>query len=251
MAVVRPETVSSLDIASYIDVNLPRLERFVERQIAYRESLGELLPDQVAPEDVVAEAIATALGDELEKPERIKIEPWLYRLASEAIDRISASDGDGIDVPLERHHGTQNVQASDEARLQFHQPDDRLLEEDIIADGHAGNPEQMAARSELITLVQLALRDARRVPTARSSFFMRSRALARKRLPPSPTTRWRRCTRPSARPASTCNAPCPSRTFSKTSTWSIPRAPEGAAFRRSLRTMKQELTQENRNDHER
>jgi RNA polymerase sigma factor (sigma-70 family) len=162
LAVVRPETVSSIDIASYIDINLPRLERFVERQINYRESLGELLPDQVASEDVVAEAIATALGDELEKPERIKIEPWLYRLANEAIIRLSASDGDGVGVPLERGHGTQNVLASDEARMQFHQPDERLLEEDIIADSHADNPEQMASRQELITLVQLALRDAGR-----------------------------------------------------------------------------------------
>ncbi len=162
VAAVHPDTVSSLDISSYIDVNLPRLERFVERQIIYRESLGELLRDQVAPEDVVAEAIATALGNDLEKPERIKIEPWLYRLATEAIDRIAASDGEGVGIPLERRHGTQNVQASDEARLQFHQPDDQLLEEDIIADGHAGNPEEMTARGELIKVVQVALRDARR-----------------------------------------------------------------------------------------
>jgi len=162
IAVVRPETVSPLDIASYIDVNLPRLERFVQRQIDYRESLGELLPDQVAPEDVVAEAIANALGDELEKPERMKIEPWLYRLATDAIDRVAAGDGDSGTVSLERRHGVQNVQASDEARLQFHQPDDRLLEEDIIADGRADNPEQVAVRQELIKLVQLALRNAGR-----------------------------------------------------------------------------------------
>jgi len=162
VAVVWPETVSPLDIASYIDVNLPRLQRFVDRQIAYRESLGELLPDQVAPEDVVAEAIATALSDDLEKPERIKLEPWLYRLATEAIARVAASDGEVGGVSLEGRHGTQNVQASDEARLQFHQPDDRLLEEDTIADGHADNPELVAVRQELIKLVQLALRDAGR-----------------------------------------------------------------------------------------
>jgi len=65
-------------------------------------------------------------------------------------------------VSLEERHGVQNVQASDEARLQFHQPDDRLLEEDIIADGHADNPEQWAAQHELIKLVQLALRGAAR-----------------------------------------------------------------------------------------
>ena len=89
IAVVRPETVSAVDIASYIDVNLPRLERFVQRRIAYRENLGELAPGHVSADEVVAEAIATALGDELERPERIKIEPWLYRLASEAIDRVA------------------------------------------------------------------------------------------------------------------------------------------------------------------
>jgi RNA polymerase sigma factor (sigma-70 family) len=162
LAVVRPETVSPLDVASYIDVNLPRLQRFVERQITYRESQGELTSDQVASADVVAEAICAALGDDLEKPERVKIEPWLYRLASEAIDRLAVSDADERDIPLERQHGTQNVQASDEARLQFHQPDDKLLEEDIIADGHADNPEQMVVRGELIVLVQAALRNAQR-----------------------------------------------------------------------------------------
>lgn len=162
LAVVRPETVSPVDVSSYIDVNLPRLERFVERQIVYRESLGELRPDQVAPEDVVAEAICAALGDDLEKPERIKIEPWLYRLASEAIDRISGGDDNLVDVPLDRHHSAQNVEASDEARLQFHQPDEKLLEEDIIADGHAGNPEEVTARHELIAVVQIALCNARR-----------------------------------------------------------------------------------------
>jgi RNA polymerase sigma factor (sigma-70 family) len=162
IAVVRPETVSPLDVSSYLDVNLPRLQRFIERQIAYRESLGELSPDQVPPDDVAAEAIANALGDEFEKPERIKIEPWLYRLAREAIDRVAIGDGDSASVCLERRHGVQNVQASDEARLQFHQPDDRLLEEDTIADGHAGNPEQLAVHHELIMLVQIALQGAPR-----------------------------------------------------------------------------------------
>jgi ribosomal subunit interface protein len=164
LAVVRLETVSASDIASYIDVNLPRLERFVERQIRYRESLGELETDQVATDEVVAEAIATALSDELEKPERIKIEPWLYHLTSQAIDRVAAGDhesGSDSNVSLECRHGLQNVLASDEARLQFHQPDDRPLEEDTIADGNAGNPEELASRQELIVLVRLALHDAK------------------------------------------------------------------------------------------
>jgi len=157
VAAVRPETVSTLDISAYIDVNLPRLERFVRRQLAYRESLGELPSGLVAPEDVLAEAVATALGDEREKPERIKLEPWLYRLATEAIGRVATGDGDSGNVSLEGRRGVQNVQASDESRLQFHQPDENLLEEDFVVDGHAENPELLAVRQELIQLVQLAL----------------------------------------------------------------------------------------------
>jgi DNA-directed RNA polymerase specialized sigma24 family protein/ribosome-associated translation inhibitor RaiA len=162
LAVVRPETVSPGDIAGYIDVSLPRLERFIERQIAYRVSLGELAPAQIDPDEVVAEAIANALSDEFEKPERMKIEPWLHRLAREAIDCVAAGDCSSATVSLEGRHGVQNVQASDEARLQFHQPDDRLLEDGAIADGRADNPELMAVRQELIKLVQLALHDAGR-----------------------------------------------------------------------------------------
>ena len=162
LAAVYPETVSPGDIASYIDVSLPRLERFVERQIAYRVSLGELSPAQVDPDEVVAETIANALSDDFEKPERMKIEPWLHRLAREAIDCVAIGDGDAASVSLEGRHGVQNVEASDEARLQFHQPDDRLVEEDTIADGHADNPEHVAVHEELIKLVQLALHDAGR-----------------------------------------------------------------------------------------
>ena len=54
-------------------------------------------------------------------------------------------------VPLERSHGQQNVHASDEDKLQFHQPDEQLSEENVIPDparqqsGRAGG-----ARRELM-----------------------------------------------------------------------------------------------------
>ena len=129
-------------------------------------------------------------------------------------------------------HGTQNVQASDEARLQFHQPDERLLEEDTIADGHAGNPEQMASRQELITLVQLALRDARR--TDREVFILHAvEGFSQEEIAViTDHTAGGGARRPSARRASTCNAPCPSNFFSNRRRRSISITPEGAALRR-------------------
>jgi RNA polymerase sigma factor (sigma-70 family) len=162
VAAVKPEQVSAEDISHYIDVNFPRLKRFIERELQYREDQGQLLPDQVGVDDVVGEAIAAALGEQFDKPERMKLEPWMHRLAREAISRLAADGGEEFHIPLERSHGQQNVHASDEAALQFHQPDERLSEENVIPDPTANNPEELAARRELINLVETTLREAGR-----------------------------------------------------------------------------------------
>src|SRR5215469_13955078 len=162
VAAVRPEQVSSGDIASYVNINLPRLRRFIQRELQYREDQDQLSPNQLSVEDVVNEAIANALGEQDDKPEKMKLEPWVHRLAREAMSRLAADSMESGHVPLERSHGQQNVQASDEAMLQFHQPDDRLLEENVIADPTANNPEELAAREELLNLVNTALQDAGR-----------------------------------------------------------------------------------------
>ena len=162
VAVVVPEKVSFSDITGYVDINLPRLKRFIQRELQYREDQDQLAPNQITVEDVVNEAIANALGEQDDKPEKIKLEPWVHRLAREAINRLSADGLETANVPLERSHGQQNVQGSDEATLQFHQPDDKLMEENVIPDPTANNPEELAAREELLNLVEKTLQDAGR-----------------------------------------------------------------------------------------
>ena len=43
---------------SYVNVNLPRLQRFIQREIDYRESQGQLEPGQLAVRGCSGEAIA-------------------------------------------------------------------------------------------------------------------------------------------------------------------------------------------------
>jgi RNA polymerase sigma factor (sigma-70 family) len=161
-AAVKPEQISQSDIYEYINVNFPRLQRFIQRELQYRADQDQIVADSIAVEDVVNEAVANALSDQEEKPERMKLEPWMHRLAIQAIHHL-ASDGHGEgDIPLERSRGEQNVQGSDEARLQFHQPDEKLYEENVIPDTAANNPEELAARRELISQVETTLRDAGR-----------------------------------------------------------------------------------------
>ncbi len=162
LAAVKPEQVSASDISEYINVNFPRLRRYIERELRYREDQDQLLAGSITVEDVVNEAIANALSDQQEKPERMKLEPWIHRLAVEAINHLSTDGHDEGRIPLERSRGEQNVRGTDEAILQFHQPDEKLFEENVIADTAANNPEELAARRELIDQIETALRDAGR-----------------------------------------------------------------------------------------
>ena len=171
VAAVFPATVSSDDVRSYVNVNLARLERFVEREIYFRETSDMVAEDSISKEEVIDETIAAALGDGQEKPERLALEPWLYRLAMRALDELSRPDGtNGGAVCLEQSARKRNVKASDEAELQFHQSDESLTEENIIADGRVATPEQIVGSDEMMHLIASALRDVR--PSHREAFIL-------------------------------------------------------------------------------
>lgn len=162
-AAVHPPVASAEDIKTYINANLSRLERFVERELRFREANGLLQPDLVTTEEVVDEAIAAALGDEEERPELLSLERWLYRLAIRAVNRLASGNGEAvIAVPLETSARKQNVRGSDEPQLQYHQPDEMLLQAEVIADRRMATPEDVAASDEMIDIVEGALKGGSR-----------------------------------------------------------------------------------------
>jgi RNA polymerase sigma factor (sigma-70 family) len=161
LAAVHTPTVSAEDIRSYVNVNLSRLERFVEREIYFREASELIARESITKDEVIDETIAAALGDGYEKPEKLALEPWLYRLALGALESLARADesNGNAKVPLEESTRKPNVKASDEPELQFHQPDESFTEETIIADDRVATPEQIAASDEMLHLIASALRD--------------------------------------------------------------------------------------------
>lgn len=157
-AAVQPPTASDEDISTYVNANLFRLNRFVDREIRYRESTGLLEEDQVSREEVVDEAIATALGDGIDKPDKLTLEPWLYRLAIRAINELADRNPRASDtVPLDQRTRRSNVGASDEVHFQYHQPDETMTQQQNIPDRGVFTPEQIAASDEIISLIEHAL----------------------------------------------------------------------------------------------
>jgi RNA polymerase sigma factor (sigma-70 family) len=173
LAAVQSQTVSSDDIRSYVNVNLSRLDRFVERELIFRQSADQISEDSVTKEEVVDEVIARALGDGTEKPERLTLESWLYKLAIRSINDLALRGQDSVSsVRLEESARTPNVRASDEPELQYHQPDETLTEENVIADRRLATPEEIAYSDEMITLVQFALEGAK--PRDREAFILQA-----------------------------------------------------------------------------
>ncbi len=173
LAAVQPESISETDISTYVNANLPRLQRFVERELRYRENNGELRPFQINSNEVIGEAIASALGND-DRPEKLALEPWLYRLSLDAIRRLAerSTNGDG-EVPLEdsmRWRSSTIEQGSDEPILQFHQPDETIDGESMIPDRGVATPEQSFASDEMIHFVEVALAGAK--PEDREAFLL-------------------------------------------------------------------------------
>jgi RNA polymerase sigma factor (sigma-70 family) len=162
LAAVLPPTISADDIGSYVNANLPRLERFVERELYFRRSNDEIPDDGFATSDVVNEVIARALSDQ-DRPEKLSLEPWLYHLALQAMNEMTTRllELEGP-VHLEDSRRRQNVKASDEPSLQFHQADEGWTRESAIPDRRVSTPEQEVYSDEMVALVQAALGGADR-----------------------------------------------------------------------------------------
>src|SRR5882757_3571678 len=158
VAAVLVPTISADDVRSYVDANLSRLERFVDRELYFRHTAEDPPGNGLSTEEVVDEVIVQALSDG-DRPEKLALEPWLYRLAMQAMNDMSARLND-LESPihLEDSRRRQNVEASDEAVLQFHQPDEGWTKESTIPDRRLTTPEQSAYSDEMVALVQAALR---------------------------------------------------------------------------------------------
>jgi len=163
LAAVHPAKASGEDVHSYVNANLPRLERFVGRELSYRVNTGQIRQGLVSREEVIDEVIARALSDDEEKPELLSLERWLYRLAIQSIQRLASQNDEAIPaVRLEQSTRRRNVSASDEPILQYHQPDETFNGENTIADRRIATPEQAAYTDEMIRMVEDALLKAKK-----------------------------------------------------------------------------------------
>jgi RNA polymerase sigma factor (sigma-70 family) len=93
-----------------------------------------------------------------------------HRLANHAIGDLQARSPTTFVGDLEDSARVPNVRASDEPELQFHQPDETLTRESVIADRRVATPEDIASSDEMDRLMEFALAAAK--PRDREVFIL-------------------------------------------------------------------------------
>lgn len=157
------------DVRNYIDGNLHGLERFVERELRFREEDGSLQPDLLTPTEVLDEVVVNALSAD-EPPANMSTVRWIYRLALDAIDHLASSaNGDPSAMKLEEAVGVPNVSGTDDDYLQYHEPGETHNREDFLPNQQVETPEDSAAKREMIEQLEDALRG---VPTDQRQAFV-------------------------------------------------------------------------------
>lgn len=147
------------ELERWISANLPALKGFIERELQYRIATGQLIEDQVAAEEVLDEVIVSALSEEDGRTSLLSLEAWFHRLALQAIHNLVRANASSGNISLDDSALTPNVTGSDENVLQFHQPDDRPQEENVIPDRGVATPEEIFSSEEMMAQLGLVLRE--------------------------------------------------------------------------------------------
>jgi RNA polymerase sigma factor (sigma-70 family) len=171
LAAVKLEKISSLDVTGFVNANLDRLRGYVERELRFRRDSGQRRLAEVSAEEVIDEVIANALDEHQPRPEKIALEPWLYRLSRSAMDRLGNQLNSAVHpvrLDEEEIHPVADVDL--EEMRQFYHPDESITNENLIADQHGSTPEDEASREELMAMVERSLRHA--TPPQREAFLL-------------------------------------------------------------------------------
>jgi RNA polymerase sigma factor (sigma-70 family) len=150
------DSVATLSEEDWV-VDLDHLREFVQRELQFRALNGQMRSGQVTTDEVIGEVMVAALSHENGNSHLLPEENYFHRLALRSIRQLMHDNADLAEVSLDAPAGTQNVTGSDENTLQYHQPDDSVNEENVIADSGSRTPEEIYANEEMAAQLDAVL----------------------------------------------------------------------------------------------
>jgi RNA polymerase sigma factor (sigma-70 family) len=143
--------------------HLSGLYHVVRHELAYREAVGDLLPGEVAIEDVVDAALLSAYRELVKEPPARRRGSWLIERARQYLAaEVKRSTAERkrtlhIEEDVPETPPPQFVSTLGDEILDFHEPDEDLKFEDIVPDLKVPTPEQETEAAELRRCLDEAL----------------------------------------------------------------------------------------------
>jgi RNA polymerase sigma factor (sigma-70 family) len=161
--VITSEQRNRADLLSLVGQHLDRLYRFVLHELGYLQAVGDVMPGELTPEDVVDATLLRAYRELVKVPPGREIGGRLIQLAIEQLEadvKRLKSERDRtvhIEQGVPETPPAEQVSTLGDEILDFYEPDEDLKLEDIIADLSIPTPEQEAEIRELRRCVRMAL----------------------------------------------------------------------------------------------
>ena len=151
--------------AMYFDLiedHLDRVHDAVRRELTYLEAGGSVPPGRLGVDDLVDAMVLKGLERFETRPTEFSVGDWLLRLAHETIEEEGraarrALPEDAASLDAEPEKPAEDPTEADQELSEFHQPDDVLRLEDLVADDSVTDPEREAERHELAQSLHRAM----------------------------------------------------------------------------------------------
>jgi RNA polymerase sigma factor (sigma-70 family) len=142
------------------------LDHFIGHLTRYSESIGEIVRDDLTPDEVVDAALIQAYDHFLRNGFPEDVRSWLTRVSVDRLDdEINRLVSERKRTPVHIEEDIPETPPKEwvtrlgEEILYFYQPDEDLKIEDTIADPGSVDPEEQLATKETSQCVQGSLRD--------------------------------------------------------------------------------------------
>jgi RNA polymerase sigma-70 factor (ECF subfamily) len=134
-----------------VEPHLDELLSAAAHELDYRQALGEL-PDDLSPEELVADTLARAWRDRNRRPPLLGFRPWLLGLLLRVADALARQETklrEMVTVSLETRAPEPPIYDDDESFWEWYQPDELTRWEDVVP-ASAVPPEEVAAALERV-----------------------------------------------------------------------------------------------------
>lgn len=143
-----PMAPATWEVEEALRDNLEKIENYIRREIYHQVIGGTMPPGFLEPHALVDDVFLQVRANYLSKPASLSLEQWVFQVVRDTLRRQLEE----IEVHRDEPHMEENaaqVEGWEDEQLNFYQPDESLMVEDLLKDGQSSNPEEIMAKDEI------------------------------------------------------------------------------------------------------